>query len=177
MQDSFKARRKLDAGGRQYEYFALEAIGEPNVGRLPYSLKILLENLLRHEDGKSVTRDDIVALAKADPRKLPAREIAFTPARVIMACLADRPERHFAPAARQRHIEFAPARLEIRDQAPEASRMIHVPGMRELMDQEVIHDLGRLEQQAGVQADRAGTRAATPARALAPDLDPFIAKP
>ena len=84
MQDSFKARRKLDAGGRQYEYFALEAIGEGNVGRLPYSLKILLENLLRHEDGRSVSRDDILALAKADPRKLPAREIAFTPARVIM---------------------------------------------------------------------------------------------
>ena len=84
MQDSFKARRKLDAGGRQYEYFALEAIGEGNVGRLPYSLKILLENLLRHEDGRSVSRDDILALAKANPRKLPAREIAFTPARVIM---------------------------------------------------------------------------------------------
>ncbi len=84
MQDRFKARRKLLAGGRRYEYFALDAIGEPNVGRLPYSLKILLENLLRHEDGKSVTREDIVALAKADPRKLPQREIAFTPARVIM---------------------------------------------------------------------------------------------
>jgi aconitate hydratase len=84
MQDSFKARRKLEAGGRSYEYFALDAIGEPNVGRLPYSLKVLLENLLRHEDGKSVTRDDILALAKADPRKLPQREIAFTPARVIM---------------------------------------------------------------------------------------------
>ncbi|HEY8266609.1 MAG TPA: aconitate hydratase AcnA [Steroidobacteraceae bacterium] len=84
MQDSFKARRKLEAGGRSYEYCALDAIAEPNVGRLPYSLKILLENLLRHEDGKSVTREDIIALAKADPRKLPAREIAFTPARVIM---------------------------------------------------------------------------------------------
>jgi aconitate hydratase len=84
MQDSFKARRKLKAGGRSYEYCALDAIAEPNVGRLPYSLKILLENLLRHEDGKSVTRDDILALAKADPARLPAREIAFTPARVIM---------------------------------------------------------------------------------------------
>ena len=52
MQDSFKARRKLEAGGRSYEYFALDAIAEPNVGRLPYSLKILLENLLRHEDGQ-----------------------------------------------------------------------------------------------------------------------------
>ena len=54
------------------------------MGRLPYSLKILLENLLRHEDGTTVTREDIIALASADPRKLPAREIAFTPARVIM---------------------------------------------------------------------------------------------
>jgi aconitate hydratase len=84
MQDSFKARRKLEAGGRSYEYFALDAVGEPNVARLPYSLKILLENLLRHEDGKSVTREDVLALAQADPRKLPPREIAFTPARVIM---------------------------------------------------------------------------------------------
>jgi aconitate hydratase len=84
MQDSFKARRKFEAGGRSYEYFALDAIAEPNVGRLPYSLKVLLENLLRHEDGRSVTREDILALAKADPRKLPQREIAFTPARVIM---------------------------------------------------------------------------------------------
>jgi aconitate hydratase len=84
MQDSFKARRKLEAGGRSYEYYALDAIGEPNVGRLPYSLKILLENLLRHEDGRSVTRADVLALAAADPRSLPPREIAFTPARVIM---------------------------------------------------------------------------------------------
>jgi aconitate hydratase len=84
MQDSFQARRKLEAGGRSYEYCALDAIGEPNVARLPYSLKILLENLLRHEDGRSVTRDDVLALAKADPRRLPQREIAFTPARVIM---------------------------------------------------------------------------------------------
>ncbi len=84
MQDSFQARRKLEAGGRSYDFFALDAIAEPNIGRLPYSLKILLENLLRHEDGKNVTREDILALAKADPRKLPQREIAFTPARVIM---------------------------------------------------------------------------------------------
>ena len=84
MQDSFNARRKLEAGGRRYEYFALDAIGEPNVGRLPYSLKILLENLLRHEDGRSVTREDILALARTDPGKLPQREIAFTPARVIL---------------------------------------------------------------------------------------------
>ena len=84
MQDSFKARRKLSVGGRSFDYFSLGALAEYPVGRLPYSLKILLENLLRHEDGTTVTREDIIALASADPRKLPSREIAFTPARVIM---------------------------------------------------------------------------------------------
>ncbi len=84
MQDSFKARRKLTVGGRTYDYYALDTLAEYGAGRLPYSLKILLENLLRHEDGRSVTRDDIIALASADPRKLPQREIAFTPGRVIM---------------------------------------------------------------------------------------------
>jgi aconitate hydratase len=84
MQDSFKARRKLAVGKQSYDYYALDALAEYPVGRLPYSLKILLENLLRHEDGRTVTRDDIIALAGADPRKLPQREIAFTPARVIM---------------------------------------------------------------------------------------------
>ncbi|HEY7741175.1 MAG TPA: aconitate hydratase AcnA [Steroidobacteraceae bacterium] len=84
MQDSFKARRRLAVGDRSFDYCALDALSAYRVGRLPYSYKILLENLLRHEDGRTVTREDIVALASADPRKLPAREIAFTPARVIM---------------------------------------------------------------------------------------------
>jgi aconitate hydratase len=84
MQDSFKARRKLAVGDKSYDYFALDALATHGAARLPYSLKILLENLLRHEDGKSVTREDVLALAGADPRKLPQHEIAFTPARVIM---------------------------------------------------------------------------------------------
>ncbi|MGQ0383592.1 MAG: aconitate hydratase AcnA [Gammaproteobacteria bacterium] len=84
MQDSFQARRKLVVGDRSVDYFALDALSAHGAGRLPYSLKILLENLLRHEDGRTVTRDDILALATADLTKLPAREIAFTPARVIM---------------------------------------------------------------------------------------------
>ncbi len=91
MQDSFKARRKLAVGKQSYDYYALDALAEYPVGRLPYSLKILLENLLRHEDGRTVTRDDIIALAGADPRKLPQREIAFTPARVIMQDLTGVP--------------------------------------------------------------------------------------
>jgi aconitate hydratase len=84
MQDSFQARRKLAVGDRSYDYYALDALAAHRVGRLPFSLKILLENLLRHEDGRTVTREDILALATADLKKLPAREIAFTPARVIM---------------------------------------------------------------------------------------------
>jgi aconitate hydratase len=84
MQDSFQARRKLAVGDRSYDYYALDALAAQRVGRLPFSLKILLENLLRHEDGRTVTREDILALATADLKKLPAREIAFTPARVIM---------------------------------------------------------------------------------------------
>ncbi len=84
MQDSFRSRRKLAVEGRTYDYCALDALSEYGIARLPYSLKVLLENLLRHEDGRTVTRDDIVALASADPTKLPEHEIAFTPARVIM---------------------------------------------------------------------------------------------
>ena len=85
MQDSFKSRTKLTVGGKDYEIFKLDALETKHkVSRLPYSLKILLENMLRLEDGVSVTKDDIEALASCDPRKLSAKEIAFTPARVIL---------------------------------------------------------------------------------------------
>ncbi|HEU5398292.1 MAG TPA: aconitate hydratase AcnA, partial [Gammaproteobacteria bacterium] len=85
MQDSFKSRATLAVGGKNYEIFKLEALeAKYKVSRLPYSLKILLENMLRLEDGASVTKADIDALASCDPRKLPQKEIAFTPARVIL---------------------------------------------------------------------------------------------
>jgi aconitate hydratase len=85
MQDSFKSRATLSVGGKDYEIFKLDALeAKHKVSRLPYSLKILLENMLRLEDGVSVTHADIEALASCDPKKLPPREIAFTPARVIL---------------------------------------------------------------------------------------------
>jgi aconitate hydratase len=84
MTDSFKARTTLDVGSRKYEILGLRALKSHNVDRLPFSLKILLENLLRFEDGVNVTRNDIEALLKWDPKALPNHEIAFTPARVIM---------------------------------------------------------------------------------------------
>ncbi len=84
MKDSFRTRSALDVDGRRYEIHRLGAIQGHDVGRLPFSLKILLENLLRCEDGISVTRDDIEALLRWDPQATPSHEIAFTPARVIM---------------------------------------------------------------------------------------------
>ncbi len=84
--DSFAARAELRVGDRRYEYYRLEALEKAglSVARLPYSLRILLENLLRKEDGAVVTRDDIVALASWDPAAAPQTEIAFTPARVLL---------------------------------------------------------------------------------------------
>jgi aconitate hydratase len=84
MKDSFGARSTLAVGDDSFEIFRLDAIGEGHVDRLPYSLKVLLENLLRNEDGRDVTREDILALANWDPEALPSTEISFTPARVIL---------------------------------------------------------------------------------------------
>jgi aconitate hydratase len=85
MSDSFKAKSSLKVGSRTYSYFALKAL-EPKfkLARLPYSIKVLLENLLRNEDGENTTKADIEALAGADFRKLPSKDINFTPARVIL---------------------------------------------------------------------------------------------
>ncbi len=83
MSDSFGARQSLRVGETDYEIYSLDAVGD-SVRDLPYTLKILLENLLRHEDGENVTADDIEALANWDPAAEPSQEIAFTPARVIL---------------------------------------------------------------------------------------------
>ncbi|HVA36472.1 MAG TPA: aconitate hydratase AcnA [Candidatus Dormibacteraeota bacterium] len=85
--NSFGAKDTLTAGGRSYAIHRLDALAKAGVGhvsRLPYSLKILLENLLRCEDGVSVTKDDIAALASWDPKTIGEREIAFRPARVLL---------------------------------------------------------------------------------------------
>ena len=84
MTDSFKARRSLEVGSRSYEIYSLQALEGRDLSRLPFSLKILLENLLRFEDGVNITRADIEALLAWDPQANPSHEISFTPARVIM---------------------------------------------------------------------------------------------
>ena len=85
--DSFGSRSQIAAGGTSYDYFRLSALtdaGIGHVGQLPFSLKILLENLLRHEDGRAVDEGDVRALAAWAPNSGDDREIAFTPARVLL---------------------------------------------------------------------------------------------
>ena len=85
--DSFKCRRTLSVGDTSYEYFSLieaEKNGLSGISKLPFSLKVLLENLLRNEDGRTVSADDIRAMAEWVTARKSDREIAFRPARVLM---------------------------------------------------------------------------------------------
>jgi len=86
MPNSFNSLATLPVDDRSFGYYRLEALNGPglDVSRLPFSLKILLENLLRYEDGLTVTADDIKALANWDPKAAPEREIAFRPSRVLL---------------------------------------------------------------------------------------------
>src|SRR5580693_8692023 len=85
--DSFKCARTLKVGTKTFLYYSLpvaEKNGVKGISRLPFSMKVLLENLLRNEDGRSVTREDILACAQWLKTKTSVREIAFRPARVLM---------------------------------------------------------------------------------------------
>jgi aconitate hydratase len=82
--DSFRSKSTLNSGNASITYFSLGALGEYDLSKLPFSLRILLENLLRHEDGRTVTADDIRFLAQWDASAEPSREIAYMPARVLM---------------------------------------------------------------------------------------------
>ena len=84
--DTFGSRGTLEVGGRSFEIYRLDALERRGlaIGRLPYSLRLLLENLLRREDGRTVRADEIEKLARWDPQKTPEDEIAFMPARVLM---------------------------------------------------------------------------------------------
>ncbi|NKF23148.1 aconitate hydratase AcnA [Solimonas marina] len=85
MTDSFNSKASLKVGSKTYSYFSLKALESKfDIARIPYSHKILLENLLRYEDGENTTKEDIEALAGADLKKLPNQDINFTPARVVL---------------------------------------------------------------------------------------------
>ncbi|HWB76547.1 MAG TPA: aconitate hydratase AcnA [Nannocystaceae bacterium] len=85
--DSFGARQTLAVGGKSYEIFALDALAQGGIGdvhHLPFSLRVLVENLLRNEDGVAVTQADVEATASWDPKAEPDYEIGFHPARVLL---------------------------------------------------------------------------------------------
>jgi aconitate hydratase len=86
MVNSFGSRGTLEVGKRKFEVHRLSALEKVGLdaGRLPFSLRILLENLLRHEDGKTVKEADVRALCGWDPKAEPSYEIAFMPARVLL---------------------------------------------------------------------------------------------
>ena len=85
MTNSFATQKNISVGNNQYEVFSLAQLeNQASVSLLPFSLKILLENLLRHEDGENVTSEDIEALVNWDAKAEPQTEIAFTPSRVIL---------------------------------------------------------------------------------------------
>jgi aconitate hydratase len=81
-ENSFGARDTLEVGDKSYQIYRLDAV--PNTEKLPYSLKVLAENLLRNEDGSNITKDHIEAIANWDPKAEPSIEIQYTPARVVM---------------------------------------------------------------------------------------------
>src|SRR5512138_627937 len=118
MKDSFKARATLACGSNNFEIASLAALKDRNVARLPFSLKILLENLLRFEDGVNVTRDDIEALLKWDAKGTPSHEIAFTPARVIMQDFTGVPAIVDLAAMREAMVKLGGNPQEINPLAP-----------------------------------------------------------
>jgi len=118
MTDSFGARSTLDVGGNKFEIYRLAAVSEGHVDRLPYSLKILLENLLRHEDGRDVTREDILALANWDAKADPSTEISFTPSRVILQDFTGVPAVVDLAAMRDAVVNLGGSADSINPQAP-----------------------------------------------------------
>src|SRR5437870_10432217 len=110
--DSFKTRGTLAVEGSEFVVYRLGALGT-RAARLPLSLKVLLENLLRREDGRTVTRDHIEALLAWDPKARPEREIPFMPARVLLQDFTGVPAVVDLAAMREavRHLGGDPARI------------------------------------------------------------------
>ena len=127
--DSFKARKKLVVGAKTYHYYSLKAAeknGLAGISRLPYSLKVLLENLLRHEDGRTVTKENIEAFAGWLTQKGKAEvEIAFRPARVLMQDFTGVPA--VVDLAAMRDAFVAPRWRSAKDQPASAGRSRHRP--------------------------------------------------
>jgi aconitate hydratase len=145
MSDSFKARSTLSSGGKSFEIWNLQALGASKVARLPYSLKILLENLLRFEDGVNVTRKDIDALLSWDPKAQPSYEIPFTPARVIMQDFTGVPAVVDLAAMREAMISLGGNPDEINPLAPAELVVDHSVQVDEYGTAAALADNNRIE--------------------------------
>ncbi|MBA8794864.1 aconitate hydratase [Friedmanniella endophytica] len=128
-ENSFGAKATLQVGDESYEIFRLDAV--EGADRLPYSLKVLLENLLRTEDGANITADDIRALADWDPEAEPSKEIQFTPARVIMQDFTG------VPAI----VDLATMREAMAELGGDASRINPLAPAELVIDHSVIADV------------------------------------
>ncbi|GAA4953844.1 aconitate hydratase [Nonomuraea thailandensis] len=126
--NSFGSRDTLRVGDASYEIFRLDAV--EGAARLPYSLKILLENLLRTEDGANITADHIRALGEWDPKAAPSVEIQFTPARVIMQDFTG------VPCV----VDLATMREAVRDLGGDAARINPLAPAEMVIDHSVIVD-------------------------------------
>ncbi|HLU00117.1 MAG TPA: aconitate hydratase [Burkholderiaceae bacterium] len=130
--DTFKARSTLDVDGKSYEIYRLQAVADAgfDVSSLPYSLKILLENLLRTEDGSDITSADIEALAGWNPSADASREISFTPARVLLQDFTG------VPAV----VDLAAMREAMRDLGGDPGRINPLAPVELVIDHSVIVD-------------------------------------
>jgi aconitate hydratase len=126
--DSFGAKDHLEVDGERYEIFRLDAVD--GAERLPFSLKVLLENLLRTEDGTNTTADDVRALAAWDPTAAPATEIQFTPSRVILQDFTG------VPAV----VDLAAMREAMRDLGADPSRINPLVPAELVIDHSVVAD-------------------------------------
>jgi aconitate hydratase A / 2-methylisocitrate dehydratase len=121
-QDSLKARRTLSVAGKSYDYFSLEAAAQAaglgDIARLPFSMKVLLENLIRLENGRTVTVDDIKAVAEWLKTRKSEREIAFLPARVLMQDLTGVPAVVDLAAMREAMVQLGGDPKKINPLAP-----------------------------------------------------------
>src|SRR6516225_11548645 len=127
--NSFGSRATLRAGDADHAIYRLDAV--PDAGSLPFSLKILLENLLRNEDGRQVTADHVTALAQWDPKAEPATEIQFTPARVILQDLTG------VPAV----VDLATMRQAMRDLGGDTTKINPLVPAELVIDHSVVADV------------------------------------
>jgi len=153
-QDSLKTRRTLEVGGKTYDYFSLAAAEEAGLGavsRLPFSLKVLLENLLRFEDGRTVTTDDIKALAGWTASQT-AREIAYRPARVLMQDFTG------VPAV----VDLAAMRAAIADRGGDPTQINPLSPVDLVIDHSVMVDrfgsAGAFAENVALEYERNGER-------------------